>query len=485
MWKTDLCVRNIGVDHATIRMFFLPKGSDNTSVAEFEKYLEASEQVLFEDFIDGIFHTVGSGAVLIHSNGPLLVTSRTFSLAPEGTYGQFIGGFSLSDAIAHGEDGRMIQLSRSVSEETGFRTNIGFASVAATSISVSVELFSGSGARLGVRHYSLKPFEYMQRNDIFGEVTEGAVTNGAAVVSTSTPGGRFFSYASVVDNDSGDPYFMPATVSDRVSSPPPPPFGEEITLALPGGVEMDLVHIPKGTFWMGSPPDERGRGTDEDLHKVTLTRGYYLGKYEVTHAQWQAVMGAPITSDCGNLALDPNDPVYCVSWNEVCGGVTGEDCTAESFLGRLNQHLGTNAFRLPTDAEWERAARAGTQTPFSFGDNLSCSVSDCSFCALFDQHMVWCGNDNGHAEEAITRLPNSFGLYDMHGNLYEWTADWYTPSLGTHEQIDPTGPPSGPDRVRRGGYYNLKARYCRSANRAGRYPASRSPTIGFRPARFE
>jgi len=259
--------------------------------------------------------------------------------------------------------------------------------------------------------------------------------------------------------------------------------GNEMIITLPGGVvTMTLTWIPAGTFLMGSPPNERGRLDREDLHEVTLTQGYWLGKYEVTQAQWEAVMGSPMSGSCGAFGIGPDFPVYCISWDEVCGGSSGADCAAESFIGRLNTSLGADGFRLPTEAEWERAARAGTQTPFSFGDDISCSVTSCSFCSLFDQYMVWCGNDNMRSEPVGTRLANDFGLYDMHGNQYEWVADWYTTHLGWDPVTDPTGPTSGSGRVTRGGYWYYVAQNCRAAFRHDHSPSQRYYDVGFRLA---
>jgi len=258
-----------------------------------------------------------------------------------------------------------------------------------------------------------------------------------------------------------------------------------ITINLPGDVTMELVYIPAGTFQMGSPTAERGQWLyNEDLHEVTLTQGYYLGKYEVTQAQWQAVMGS-MPDDCGNTGVGPNYPVYCVSWDEICGGTSGDDCLATSFIGKLNQQQGTTAFRLPTEAEWERGERAGTQTAFSFGDDLSCNLIDCSPCFLFDRYMLWCGNQVTGVEEIGSTLPNAFGLYGMHGNVTEWVADRYDEHLGFDPQIDPTGSISGLARVVRGGSFAAFARECRSALRVPGVPSVAGNGSGFRVARSE
>ena len=264
-----------------------------------------------------------------------------------------------------------------------------------------------------------------------------------------------------------------------------PCAGSEITVNLPGDVPLVMVYIPPGSFMMGSPLDERGRdGTspDEDLHQVTLTRGYYIGKYEVTQAQWEAVMGRPPLEGCGtSYGVGDDYPVYCVSWTY---DITG----AEGFLEKLNAHLvstaqpGAGLFRLPSDAEWERAARAGTQTRFSFGDVLECG-DECEACSIHDQYMWWCGNQSGHTEPVGSKLGNSYGLHDMHGNISEWVQDWYTQSLGTNPQTDPTGPASGIYRVVRGGSWLNYAWGCRSADRHFYPPGFNGNLFGFRVAR--
>lgn len=250
--------------------------------------------------------------------------------------------------------------------------------------------------------------------------------------------------------------------------------GDEITVTLPGGVTMVLVKIPAGSFQMGSPDTERGRWSNEGpVHTVTISQAYYMGKTEVTQQQWQAVMGTAMRTDCGSYGVGPTYPVYCVSWNDIAG--------PGGFIERLNQYLGTTKFRLPSEAQWEYAARGSTTTRFSFGDNLSCD-DGCGACTLADQYMWWCGNAGGASHPVSTKAANPFGLYDMHGNLYEWVQDWYG-AYSAGAQTDPTGPGTGSYRVVRGGYWNLDARGCRSAFRLYYVPTGRSNGIGFRLAR--
>lgn len=251
-------------------------------------------------------------------------------------------------------------------------------------------------------------------------------------------------------------------------------FAKEVTVKLPGDVEMVLVSVPAGTFLMGSPEGERGNVfNNETQHEVTLTQDYFLGKTEVTQAQWEAVMGEPMRSDCGNDAIGDDYPVFCVTWDRIAG--------PDGFIERLNEHLGTDVFRLPTEAEWERAARAGTTTRFSHGDVLECS-DECEPCAAHDPYMFWCGNVSPFGPSPVgQKLSNAFGLHDMHGNLWEIVNDRYG-EFSTNPVTDPTGPGGTGDVVIRGG--GREAWINRSASRVSASPDDRAQNneVGFRIA---
>jgi len=251
--------------------------------------------------------------------------------------------------------------------------------------------------------------------------------------------------------------------------------GQEITVMLPGNVPLVLVRIPAGTFTMGSPSGERNRGDDETQHQVTLTRDYYIGKYEVTQAQWRAIMGSNPSyfSSGGDYAVEQ------VTWNDIT--------ESGGFLAKLNRHLastrqpGAGQMRLPTEAEWERAARGGTTTRFSYGDVLDCDDS-CKPCATHAQHMRWCGNNTpGRPALVGSMKPNPHGLYDVHGNVFEWVQDWYGP-YSSSAQKDPKGPWKGSDRVIRGGRSDSPANWCRSAYRGIKSPDTRDAHTGLRLA---
>ncbi len=254
----------------------------------------------------------------------------------------------------------------------------------------------------------------------------------------------------------------------------------EMVISLEPGeaVTMTLMYIPPGAFLMGSPVGERGRYDREDLHEVTLTPGYYVGKYEVTQGQWAAVMGS-WTNTCGSSGVGADYPVNCVSWNDVAGD-GGFVETLNAYLASMAQPTG---FRLPTEAEWERAARAGNQYRFSHGDVLECDDYT-GACPAHDVYMWWGGSQpyTADAHPVGSRQANGYGLYDMHGNEWEWVQDWYQDYLGTSPATDPTGPEPGSYRVIRGGDWYGYAQFCRSASRSHYDPTSRHSGVGFRLA---
>ena len=226
--------------------------------------------------------------------------------------------------------------------------------------------------------------------------------------------------------------------------------GYKKTITLPGGATMEMIWCEPGSFMMGSPLAERGRFDDEPQHQVTLTKGFWLGKYEVTQRQWQSVMG-----ENPSKFKDPDRPVESVSW---------EDCNA--FIRKLNVALGGVA-RFPTEAEWEYACRAGSNSAVA-GNGL---LSD----------MAWYDANSGNETHPVGKNhPNAWGFFDMHGNVLEWCYDWF----GKFEAkaTDPKGPAIGSFRVLRGGCWFFYARDCRSAYRLKRDPALRNAIFGFRLA---
>ena len=224
---------------------------------------------------------------------------------------------------------------------------------------------------------------------------------------------------------------------------------------------MVFVPIQPGTFMMGSPSSESGRDSDETQHEVTLTQGFYMQTTEVTQGQWKAVMGSNPSyfPNCGD-----NCPVEKVSWNDV-----------QSFITKMNER-GEGTYRLPTEAEWEYCARAGTITAFYNG---GISETGCNLDPNLNQIGWYCGNASSKTHPVAQKQPNAWGLYDMSGNVWEWCQDWYG-SYPTSSVTDPTGPTSGSSRVLRGGYWYNYARYCRSANRRYNSPGGTDYDLGFR-----
>jgi len=269
---------------------------------------------------------------------------------------------------------------------------------------------------------------------------------------------------------------------------------DETTVLLPGFVSMTFVQIPAGTFTMGS--SELGTDPDEDVHQVTLTYDYVIGKYEVTQQQWSA-MG--YSNPSHYLSCGASCPVETVNFYEAaayanavsvsegltecytlsnCTGNPGQDMEC-SFIGTL---LVCSGYRLPTEAEWERAARSLTQTRFSHGDVLGCGDA-CESCPVHDHYMHYCGNSSSITEPVGSRMPNAFGLFDMHGSVWELVQDWYQTNLGTDPVIDPTGPTSAFMKIIRGGGQMYVAEECRSANRNEYGIGDGGADVGFRLAR--
>ena len=219
--------------------------------------------------------------------------------------------------------------------------------------------------------------------------------------------------------------------------------------AVPSAANLRMLWVQPGTFIMGSPVTEAGHETDETEHNVTLTEGFYLGKHEVTQAQYEAVM----TGNSNGLSAtpsqwpnNPNRPVEKVSWNDV-----------QVFLSRLNTLEAANlpagwTYVLPTEAQWEYACRAGTTTAYSWGN---------------DENASW-GNSNqsGFSQTRVIGqyAPNPWGFFDMHGNVWEWVLDWKGNYLNG-PQTDPTGPNTGSQRVSRGGSWQASTALLRSASR--------------------
>jgi formylglycine-generating enzyme required for sulfatase activity len=252
-------------------------------------------------------------------------------------------------------------------------------------------------------------------------------------------------------------------------------------------IGMQLASLPAGKFQMGSPPSEPDRNGDERQHEVVLTRPIAMGVTEVTQEQWSRVMGTGYVppqgvhpnEESGRRYLGPSLPAY-VSWDE-----------AAEFCRRLGVAEG-RCYRLPTEAEWEHACRAGTQSAFSSGDVLTSSMvnidippqdssggSKGSEAANGSTGRPKGGQPEGRPMPVGSFPPNAWGLHDMHGNVMEWCADW-TGEYPLETATDPEGPATGSKRILRGGSWDAYARVARSANRLSQFPVIRTDTIGFR-----
>ena len=235
-----------------------------------------------------------------------------------------------------------------------------------------------------------------------------------------------------------------------------PKAGEARSVELGAAVSLDLVWIPAGVFQMGSPFNEPGRFiTEGRRHQVTLTRGYWIGKFPVTQQQWERVTG-----DNPSHFKGPRLPVTQVSW---------DDC--QRFVKALNLILATHDLTaaLPTEAQWEYACRAGTATRFWPGER----VTDLARAGWF------AGNSDDQPHPVGEKAVNPWGLYDVHGNVWQWCQDWLAP-YPPESAVDPHGPAAGDERVLRGGAWSAEPDVCRAAYRFSYPPTYRIMTAGLR-----
>ncbi|MDP8287743.1 MAG: formylglycine-generating enzyme family protein, partial [Candidatus Electryonea clarkiae] len=226
------------------------------------------------------------------------------------------------------------------------------------------------------------------------------------------------------------------------------------------GTQIFMVWIPQGTFMMGTQFGEEEASSNEfPRHEVIISKGFWMGKYEVTQEKWEAVVDtSPFFYD-----NNPNYPAESVSWNDI----------HIEFLDELNNHETDNPWRLPTEAEWEYACRAGhDDTWFWWGS---------SYDHLW-KYAWFSSNSSLQTHNVGGKIPNPWGLYDMHGNVFEWCEDWYDSDYYSSPTIDPQGPSSGTYRVLRGGSYDRNSWHCRSKSRFVALPDTRS-VLGFRVIR--
>ncbi|MCY2940290.1 MAG: formylglycine-generating enzyme family protein [Planctomycetota bacterium] len=230
--------------------------------------------------------------------------------------------------------------------------------------------------------------------------------------------------------------------------------GKTEVIDLGNDVKLEMVLIPAGKFMMGSPASEVGRVDNETQHEVTLTKPFYMGKYEVTQGQWEEVMG----HNPSKKTIGAKLPVTDVSWNE-----------SQKFIIKLNNKTKAN-YRLPTEAEWEYACKAGTTTAYFFGDKITPKDANYDDSKINDPVVIG------------SYKPNAFGLYDMHGNVWEWCEDWYG-VYPAGSATDPKGKPTGDYHIMRGGSFYYFGSYARSSYRYYNHPFSWGDVFGLRLAK--
>lgn len=225
-------------------------------------------------------------------------------------------------------------------------------------------------------------------------------------------------------------------------------------------IGMELVLIPPGSFRMGGDKKlEQAEDHETPRHIVKISQTYFLGKYEVTQIQWSEIM-----NNNPSEFVDDKRPVERVSWNDV-----------KVFIQKLNTKEETNKYRLPTEAEWEYAARAGSESSYAFGSDT----------IMLSQHAWYRKNSGGKTHPVGQLNPNVWGLYDMHGNVHEWCQDWFDRQYYSQSASNaPLGPSTGLAKALRGGDWGSEDWYCRSASRSLSSPDRRSNRLGFRLVRM-
>ena len=361
----------------------------------------------------------------------------------------------------------------------------------------------GSSVTFSVTAEGTKPLNYQWYKD--SEVISGAINSNYTIESTQLSDAG--SYTVTVSNNAGSvtseeailtvepviiieaPVITEQPVSQTVTEGGAVTFNVEVkinnseyenfTTSLPNGVNLDMVWIEPGTFIMGSPEDEIGRldFVGEDQHRVVISSGYWLGKYEVTQAQYKALMG-----ENPSRFRDDNNPVEQVSWNDAmsfCEKLT----EIEKIAGRLPEGY---RYTLPTEAQWEYACRAGTITAFYNGTNIPTEEQKWEVPCSNADPIAWYMHNSGYKTHPIgQKQPNGWGLYDMYGNVWEWCLDWYNSNYYTESPVtDPMGPSTGTYRCARGGSWDNGAYRCRSAAREyDRLPTyNQNGNVGFRVA---
>ena len=316
--------------------------------------------------------------------------------------------------------------------------------VTTSGTTVSLSWTSVAGAEEYTLYYAPYP-----KADPIGNITLGDKTS----MSASLPDGSAFYVALQAYDGVGSSgysnieYFIIDTVGTYTNS-----------------LGQTFILLPVGTFTMGSPSSEPGRYNDETQHQVTLTQPFYMQTTEVTQSQWEAVM----VINPSSLSGCPTCPVDSVSWEDV-----------QTYITRMNLK-GEGTYSLPTEAQWEYAARAGITTAFANGSIEDYpNMSACNDDENLNMIGWYCYNSGSTVHTVGQKPTNAWGLHDMSGNVWEWCQDWYD-EYPSNAVTDPAGPLKGLYRVVRGGYWNGESSVCRSAKRGTHPVSSRSSYLGFR-----
>ena len=370
------------------------------------------------------------------------------------------GSYRVGRGGSWGSDGTSLRSAKRTNNIPSYRNNslgfrVGFQAVQQDTVNPELELFGGAVITREAGQAWAEPGVAAH------DARDGNLTANVTVTGT-------------VDVNSTGTYVLTYSVADAAGNTD----SKTRTVTVTGGrsvdlnatVAMDMLWVPAGTFTMGSPTSEAGRGTNETEHNVTLTKGFYLGKYEVTQAQYEAVTGSNPSEF--NTTGNGNRPVEKVNWTEAVAFCT-QLTTQEQNAGRLPAGW---AYVLPTEAQWEYACRAGTTTAYSWGNTIASSNANYNWDGTGTT-----GSDFKQTRDVGQYAANPWGFFDMQGNVWEWTADWYQAAYPSgNPVVDPTGPASGSYRVLRGGSWDTVGSYLRSARRGYVTPSSRHINLGFR-----
>ncbi len=311
-----------------------------------------------------------------------------------------------------------------------------------------------------VNGLAIRPLESPERQEVARLIGKTGPVSPASAVEPSSPvpEAEYENELAPLDAaaSGGDIWQLLHDAADLAGEPEDEPKFSDAAPVITSSIGMKLVLIPAGKFWMGSPPSDPDAGFEEKpQHRVWISKPFYLGATLVTQEQYERVMDLNPSEFEG----DPPRPMETVKLSD-----------AIEFCRRLGEIDG-RSYRLPTEAEWEYACRAGTTTRWSFGNDES----------ALGKHAWYASNSGGTTHPVAQKKPNAWGLYDMHGNVWEWCTDWYDGEYyASAASVDPTGPGTGSRRVVRGGSWNGGLQYCRSASRIGGAPGGWSNNLGFR-----